>query len=318
MHFLRLIRPLNLLIVAATMYGMGWYFEGIFGADPVHHLFSTSFTLLVISTVMIAAAGNIINDYFDVRADRINKPHRLIIGKHIKRRVAIVSHWGLNFVAFCIAIYLSWTLETFWYLFIHLLTINVLWFYSMYLKRTFFYGNLTIAALTGLVPILCGFYFHQLLERGDHTRIPQTHFPFDQYLGNNYILWLSFGLATFAFILNLAREIVKDMEDVEGDKQLNAKTLPIVLGYKKTRWIAGIVLSGSVISSILVWLFFNELSALSMIPVFCSAALVMLSYILLIRARSKKDYRMINHLIKFSMVCGMLSPVYWQILLLYA
>ncbi len=315
MHFIRLLRPINLAIVAATMYGMGWYYEGIYGADPVHHLFSPSFTLLVVSTIMIAAAGNIINDYFDVRADRVNKPHRLIIGKYVKRRVAIVSHWGLNFIAFCIAVYLSWILETFWYLFIHLLTINVLWFYSMYLKRRFLSGNLAIAALTGLVPILVGFYFHQLLEKSQN--VPLTHFPFDQYTGPHYILWLAFGLATFAFILNLAREIVKDMEDVEGDKRLNAKTLPIVLGYTRTKWIAALVLSGAVISSFVVWFFFNELNALSMLPIFFAAGLVFVCFFLLIRATEKKHYRIINHLIKLSMVCGLLSPVYWQILIIY-
>ena len=162
MYFIKLIRPINLIIVGLTMYGIGWYLEGVYGENQQFGIFSLPYTLLVVSTIMIAAAGNIINDYFDVKADRINKPDRVIIGKYVKRRVSIVAHWGINFVAFCIAIYLSWTLETFWYLFIHLLTINLLWYYSMHLKRRFLIGNLLIAALTALVPILVGFYFHQL------------------------------------------------------------------------------------------------------------------------------------------------------------
>jgi 4-hydroxybenzoate polyprenyltransferase len=98
----------------------------------------------------------------------------------------------------------------------------------MYLKRKFLVGNLLIAALTGFVPILVGFYFHQLCVSDS---VAETGaFPFNEYGGEHYVLWLSLGLATFAFILNLAREIVKDMEDVEGDKKLSAKTLPIVLG----------------------------------------------------------------------------------------
>ena len=318
MRFIQLLRPLNLAIVALTMYGIGWYFEGIYGADAKHHLFSVSYTLLVISTVMIAAAGNIINDYFDVRADRINKPERLIIGKHIKRRVAIVSHWGFNFAAFCIAIYLSWTLDTFWYLFIHLFTINMLWYYSMHLKRRFLIGNLLIAALTGLVPVLVGFYFHQLYALKDTPVQAQTLFPFHQYQGGHFILWLSFGLATYAFILNLAREIVKDMEDVEGDKKLNAKTLPIVLGYAKTKLVVALVLLGSVLNSVLVWLFFNEISLISIIPIVCAAFLVTLCFFLLVRAKKKSDFKLINYLIKLSMVFGLLSPVYWKILLIYA
>jgi 4-hydroxybenzoate polyprenyltransferase len=317
MHFIRLIRPINLGIVALTMYGIGWYFEGIYGVDTQSNILSASYTLLVVSTVMIAAAGNIINDYFDVRADRINKPDRLIIGKHVKRRVAIVSHWGLNFIAFCIALYLSWVLETFWYLFIHVFTINLLWYYSMHLKRKFLTGNILIAALTGLVPILVGFYFHQLYNIKTPKIKPETLFPFDQYQGSNYILWLVFGLATFAFILNLAREIVKDMEDVEGDKKLHAKTLPIVLGYTKTKWITAFVLLGSVISTVLVSLFFNEINYLSMFPIFLAALLVTICFVLLAKASEKKHYRTINHLIKLSMVCGLLSPIYWKLLLMY-
>lgn len=316
MHFLSLIRPLNLLIVALTMYGTGWYFEGIYGLPDGYMLLSESFSLLVISTLMIAAAGNIINDYFDVRADRINKPHRLIIGKYVKRRVAIVSHWGLNLLAFGIAVYLSWTLDTFWYLFIHLLSINILWFYSTYLKRQFLSGNLAIAALTGMVPVLIGLYFHQFAANHPQVEL-QTQFPFEQYAGPFYVLWISFGLATFAFILNLAREIVKDMEDVEGDLKLSAKTLPIVLGYTKSKWIAAAVLSGAVLSSLLVWSFFNSISLFSMLPILCSAFLVMVCFVLLSRAAHKKDYRRINHLIKLSMVCGLLSPVYWHLILIY-
>ena len=85
-HFIRLTRPLNLLIAGLTMYGLGWYVESQYSNGTIHGVRSLSFFLLVFSTILIAAAGNVINDYFDVRADRINKPEKLIIGVHIKRR----------------------------------------------------------------------------------------------------------------------------------------------------------------------------------------------------------------------------------------
>ena len=110
------------------MYGFGWFLED-FSICLNCSILSLEFNLIVLSTILIAAAGNIINDYFDVKADRINKPERLIIGKYIKRRVAILTHWILNLIAFIIAIYLSWYLNTFFYLFIHLLSINCLWYY---------------------------------------------------------------------------------------------------------------------------------------------------------------------------------------------
>jgi len=95
MYFFKLIRPINLLIIGLTMYSVRFFYFTLGGMEA--NIFSggekVDFALLVFSTLLIAAAGNIINDYFDVRADRINKPHKLIITKHIKRRWAIVYHW---------------------------------------------------------------------------------------------------------------------------------------------------------------------------------------------------------------------------------
>ncbi|HIP31614.1 MAG TPA: hypothetical protein EYG86_02510 [Crocinitomicaceae bacterium] len=316
MYFIKLIRPINLLIVALTMYGLGWYFESIFGKVVDFGLSSLPFFLLVSSTILIAAAGNIINDYFDIKADRINKPERLIIGKHVKRRVAIVSHWGINFLAFSIAAYLSYVMNSFLYLFIHLLSINILWFYSMKGKRLFFTGNVLIALLTAMVTLLVGFYFHQVYAMSS-AEFNSDYLPFLGELKHNYIFYISLGLACFAFILNLAREIVKDMEDVEGDKKLPAKTLPIVLGYAKSKVVAAVVLSGTIIGSFIIWLNTDSLNLLSLAPILLSAFFVVLCYVLLPKANSKKDYRRINHLIKLAMVSGMLTPIYWNLLVIY-
>ena len=267
--------------------------------------------------MIIAAAGNIINDYFDIKADRINKPERLIIGKHIKRRVAIVSHWGMNFFAFSIAVFLSYKMQSFWYLFIHLLSINILWFYSIKGKRLFLTGNVLIAALTAMVPILVGFYFHQVYGESTISN-PNKSFPLMSELKENYILIISFGLAIFAFILNLARELVKDMEDVEGDKKLPAKTIPIVLGYQKTKIIVAIILSGTIIASLLIWSQLGQVNTVDFIPIIVAAVFIILCYALLFRAASVKEYRRINHIIKLAMVLGMLIPIYWNILMMYA
>ncbi len=324
MHFLRLIRPFNLAIVALTMYGMGYYFEFMYAeankeASEQFGFFSLTFHLLVFSTLMIAAAGNIINDYFDIKADRINKPHRLIIGKYIKRRVAIVSHWGLNFTAFFIAVYLSWVLNSFWYMFIHLLSINILWFYSMKGKRLFLTGNILIAGLTATVPILVGFYFNQLYDTSWDGAIPGMifNYPLLSQCRENYPLILSFILAAFAFILNLAREIVKDMEDVEGDKKLPARTLPIVLGYHKSKWIVAFILLGTVIGSLIFWILTEHIFFVQVLPIVVSALLIVIVYLLLPKATEKEDFKRINHLIKLAMVAGLLLPMYWLLLIYY-
>jgi len=317
MHFFRLVRPLNLAVIAVSMYGIAWYFEGVFIIDSALGIKSFLFFLLVLSTVMIAAAGNIINDYFDIKADLINKPDRVVIGKYVKRRVAILSHWVINFLAFSIAIYISWKLQTYWYLFIHLLTINLLWYYSLRLKREFFIGNFLIAGLTAMVPLLVGYYYYHIRAVNPVEALANNYYPFSDGIISNYTLLLTFAISGFAFVMNLAREIIKDMEDVEGDKKLHSKTVPIVLGIPKTKWIAGVFLFATIIFSASIWMVYSEIPIGSMTPVFISGFLILICFILLVISSTKGQYRTINHLIKLAMIFGMLTPVYWRLIMIY-
>ncbi|MFY7945255.1 MAG: UbiA family prenyltransferase, partial [Crocinitomicaceae bacterium] len=102
-HFFRLIRIINLFIIAFTMVGVAFYLFNNNNYQKIDFDF-LDYGLLVFSTVIIAAAGNMINDYFDIKADRINKPEKLIISKYMKKRWAIVLHWGLNVIAVLISI----------------------------------------------------------------------------------------------------------------------------------------------------------------------------------------------------------------------
>lgn len=316
MPFIRLTRPLNLLIIGITMYGLGWYYDQTLTTSSVG-IQSFHFFLLVISTMMIAAAGNIINDYFDVRADRINKPEKLIIGKFVKRRVAIVTHWALNFVAFSIAAYLSWRLDTFWYLFIHLLSINILWYYSSYFKRKFLIGNIMIAGLTAMVPLLVGLYYSHQLQLHPSFAKEAFVYPFNGFHERFLLVFLSFALAIFAFILNFAREIVKDIEDIKGDQLLHAKTVPIVMGVNISKWIAAVVLSISILMTGLISLLFPSMKIMAFLPIYISALFVVFALIYLVAARKNANYKNVNLWIKLAMVSGLLSPVYWKILLYY-
>lgn len=323
MHFIRLIRPINLLVIVLTMYGIRVFFIPYMSEDIVleksHPHEVLDYFLLVFSTVLIAAAGNIINDYFDVKADRINKPDKLIIGRHIKPRWAIVSHWILNFMAFSIACYLTWEYETFWYVFIHLLSINILWFYSMYFKRKFFIGNLLIAALTGLVPLLCGIHFLGLT-----TPFHSTNFLSDFSEDANWISHLNlkiFFIVAFAFFassLNLVREIVKDMEDVQGDLQLKAKTIPIVLGINKARWISFCCLV-AIMGISLPFLIegysvFEATFIRVMAPSLIIYVFLVLSCILLVLNTERSSLKRINLILKLTMLTGCCMPFYWYFL----
>jgi 4-hydroxybenzoate polyprenyltransferase len=320
MHFIRLIRPINLLVIILTMYGIRVFFIPYLSEDVVlertHPNEAVDYFLLVFSTVLIAAAGNIINDYFDVKADRVNKPDKLIIGKYIKPRWAIVSHWILNLVAFSIACYLTWAYQTFWYVFIHLLSINILWFYSMYFKRKFFIGNLFIAALTGLVPLLCGIHFLGLT-----TPFQSANFMSDFKEGANWISQINLkiffitALAFFASCLNLVREIVKDMEDVEGDRLLKAKTIPIVLGISKAKWISLFCLI-AIIGISLPFLIegysvFNHTFIRVMWPSFLIYGLLLICCVLLVNKPDKSRLKSIDLILKVSMLIGCCMPFYW-------
>ncbi len=323
MHFFRLVRPINLLVIILTMYGIRVFFIPYFSEDVLlkrsHPNESLDYFLLVFSTVLIAAAGNIINDYFDVKADRINKPDKLIIGKYIKPRWAIVSHWTLNFVAFSIACYLTWAYETFWYVFIHLLSINILWFYSMYFKRRFLIGNIFIAALTGLVPLLCGIHFLGLT-----TPFHSTNFMSDFKEGANWISQLNLkiffvvALAFFASCLNLVREIVKDMEDVEGDQLLKAKTIPIVLGINRARWISLVCLVAIIGVSLpfLIegYVVFKHTFIRVMAPSFVIYGLLLVCCILLLNKPERNRLKQIDLILKITMLIGCCMPFYWYFL----
>lgn len=322
MYFIRLIRPVNLLVIALTMYGMRVYFiPRIHMSHAQENSEPLDFFLLVFSTVLIAAAGNIINDYFDVKADKINKPHKVIIGKYIKPRWAIVLHWILNFVAFAIACYLSWRYETFWYVFIHLLSINSLWFYSMYFKRRFLIGNIIIAGLTALVPILCGIHFLEFIQ-SQRDYLPSswsietplhTGWAFGSYFNTFVVLVFAF----YAGTLNLIREIIKDIEDVEGDLVLRAKTLPIVLGKRKTKIIAITLLVLLLLTSVPFLADGYFLYRGQFLVAFAPILLIpvgILFVIGLLGLKTDKYLKTADLLLKILMAIGCSMPFYWYFL----
>lgn len=212
MGFLRLIRINNLLIIVLTLIGV-W-----FGSSHSLLLNSNfiSYLLMILFTILIAGAGNAINDYFDIKADRINRPNRQVIEKTIKKRWAIIIHWGFNLIALIISVYLSIHLHSWFYVFIHLFATTLLWVYSIFLKRVYFISNLSISFLVALVPVLG---YKTMLDLD--LIIVDMRFPMLLILG--------------AFVTNLTREIIKDIQDMEGDQIRHVKSIAIVSGKKIAR-----------------------------------------------------------------------------------
>ncbi|TVP47979.1 MAG: prenyltransferase [Mongoliibacter sp.] len=201
---LKISRPANLVILAfAQLMTAHFLVETTRMGVPV--LQDINLYLIILSTVIIAAAGYMINDYYDVKIDYVNKPNEVIIGRSMKRRVAIFFHTILNLSGVGIALLVSPRVAI-----ITFLASFLLWLYSNQLKRLPFVGNFTVALLTGASIWLVGYYYQQ-----------------------SELLVLTYAI--FAFFLNLIREIIKDIEDRQGDRKHGCKTLPIVIGFRKTK-----------------------------------------------------------------------------------
>ncbi len=306
MHFIKLIRPINMAIIVLTMYGVRYYIQSVNYYQKIDDN-GIDFFLLVFSTVLIAAAGNIINDYFDVKADRINRPEKLIITKHIKRRWAIFVHWIFNGVAFTIALYLSAKYQSLWFVFIHLLSINARWFYSMLFKRKIIIGNILIAGLTALVPLLVMIYF----KVGNANGLPYSEFNPESWrpIIDDTIIYV-YLLAIFAFIQNFAREIVKDAQDVDGDKLIYVKSLPMAIGEKKSLFIVGVLLFLLPVFYAGVAVYNGNYVFLSKtLPFFCASLLNLFSVVWIFTSK-KSSLKLLNNLIKIAMLVGVLGTYY--------
>jgi 4-hydroxybenzoate polyprenyltransferase len=284
-----------------TMIGVAFYLMKNNGFQKVdfHYL---DYFLLIFSTMVIAAAGNVINDYFDVKADRINKPEKVIISKFMKPRWAILWHWTFNLIAFLIAVYLSVKYETLIFVFVHLLSINLLWFYSVQLKRKLVISNLIIAFLTALVPLLSIWFFKVLNE---------SSIPFSPYREESWSTYLDYSfvyfLALCAFIQNFAREINKDIHDIQGDLVNHVKSLPMKIGKEKAAYLTIILIQIPLVLFVFGYYLFDwfEVNKVTMILLLLSGAVNFTSALLYI-IKKESTLTWINHLMKWSMFFGLI------------
>ncbi len=242
----------NLLIIALTQVFMRYLvLEPFVKAHDLALAFSDlDFALLVLSTVLIAAAGNIINDYFDLKIDRINKPEKIIVGRYIKRRIAMVVHIVLNIIGFALGVYVALQVGIWQLCFIQLFWMITLWYYSTELKYTFLWGNVAIAICVGLVPLSVGLHEIPMIidaNQGEHMEVPEILEYFQIFIYRLFY-WVT-GFALFAFLATMLREIIKDMADIKGDRAYKCRTIPIVLGIKTTK---NIVLALGVLIGVLL------------------------------------------------------------------
>ncbi len=303
--FLKLIRIQNLLIVAATQYLMRFaIIEPILGVNNFELQMSEfDFLILVLSTVFLTAAGYVINDYFDTRTDSMNRPEEVVVGKSIERRTAMSLHVVLNILGIIGGFYVSYKIGLYQLGVIFIIVSGLLWYYSTTYKRQFLIGNILVALLTALVPLMTILYEMPLLNKAYKDILLANHANF-----NHIFFWVA-GFSFFAFLTTLAREIIKDTEDFEGDSAYGRNTVPIILG---TRWTKGIIISLLFITiAAIVTVYFKYLAGL---PTFLYGTLTVLiplliEIYLIFKADDKNDYRFASNLLKFIMLAGILYSI---------
>lgn len=275
--FIKLTRIPNLLIIAITQYLAVIFL--IFEPHELKMVANPKLFLLVLSTLMIAAAGYIINDYYDVKIDYVNKPDRVVVGKLIQRRIVLAGHFILNFSGIFIGFFLDYKVGL-----VNVFAAFLLWIYSNQLKRMPLAGNLVIAFLTGLTFYVIWVYYQKSM-------------------------YLLFSYAIFAFAITLIREIIKDMEDMIGDEKFGSRTLPIIWGIRKTKKFlyALILFSG--------FLFFYMAGRLNN-PVLNNFFLILIVpaiYLvyLLYRADTQKKYYQLSIYCKLVMLAGIFSITFF-------
>jgi 4-hydroxybenzoate polyprenyltransferase len=307
--FLRLVRSLNLFFIVLTQ-ALFYYcilpfaFKNV-SQLPKLYLQPELFWLLCAASLLIAAAGYIINDYFDLNIDLVNKPERQVVDTIINRRWAILLHWLLSFTGIIVSFYISWKLNNWIIGLANSGCVFLLMLYSSTFKKKLIIGNLIISILTAWV-ILVLFIAEWDLNRSGDGAIQ---------LALGRVFKLAVVYAGFAFIISLVREVVKDVEDMEGDARYNCKTMPIVWGVNAAKLFAGVWLA--VLLAAIVVLQFYVLRFGWWSSLIYTVALIIspLIWILikLYKARSKSDFSRLSGAIKLVMMTGILSMILFKL-----
>lgn len=312
--FIRLIRFSNLIIIVITQYFIRWFILKpiLLTAGFKVQLGTLQFAMLVLSTTAIAAAGYIINDYFDRKADLINRPGKVIVGRLISRRYAMFFHVLFTTIGILAGAAIAYSIGRLSLTFVFVFAAGVLWFYSTTYKRQILVGNIVISILVGIIPMMVLMFELPLLIKEYQFYNLSRGIDF-----NHLIFWVG-GYSGFAFMINLIREIIKDMEDFEGDAVFGRQTVPIAWGMKTARNIA-ILLIGLVILPILYLLYFHLSDKIS----FTYIILFIIVPLLLIAfgtfwASSKQQYHTLSSMVKITMLMGLIyCPIANYLIALY-
>lgn len=296
MKFLKLIRYKNLLMLAFMQLLFRYAF--LKQQQIPLALADWQYGLLVLSTVLLAAAGYVINNIYDVGTDSINKPNDVVIGKGISETAAYNIYIGLNISGVAIGFVLSNIImrPTFASLFI--LIASLLYFYATTLKQIMILGNFVVALLLAVSVLIIGVF----------DLFPATTTENQAQMASLFSILADYAL--FAFMINFIREIVKDIEDVNGDYNMGMNTLPVAIGVSRA---AKIALGFTIVSFIMCGLYCNTYLMqnklyIAVLYAFVTVLAPLLYFIVKIfSAKSQKDFKHLSTILKLILFFGILS-----------
>ncbi|WP_439153429.1 geranylgeranylglycerol-phosphate geranylgeranyltransferase [Winogradskyella sp.] len=302
-HFFKLIRWKNLILIALVQYLVKYalllpFYESY---QVTTTLSTLAFTLLVIATVCIAAGGYIINDIYDIETDKVNKPDKVIINNYISEKNALNLFIILNIIGVGLGFYLSNGIGKSGYFVIFIIASALLYIYSSYLKQMLLVGNIVVSLVVSLSILLVGIFELFPVINAANREIQITFFK------------IILDYAIFAFMINLVRELVKDIEDTDGDHKAGMQTLPVVLGRERANKIVfalSLIPIFSVIYYVITYLF-KQTEVVLYFLLFVIAPLIYAT-IKLFSAEHKKQYGHISMVLKLVMFTGMLSMVLYK------
>lgn len=298
--YFKLIRWKNLVILASTLLIIKFGFIDIFTTSSALNTFN--FSIFLVSNVLIAAAGYVINDLLDIEIDLINKPTKVYINSQISVKSAYNLYFLLNVTGVLAGFYIANLLGFPVLALIPIVVSYLLYLYSTTLKRIAFLGNMAIAFLISLSIISLAFFDLILINSSD-------------VVGYNYTLFLLLlDFAIFAFFINLVRELIKDIEDIDGDKSMRLKTLPIVAGIKFSKYVAVLLILILLVG--ILYFVFSLLPIYSFIFYYFIVTIILPLLYLAIKisvSNLKSDFNFISLLLKIIMIFGTLSIIFISI-----
>lgn len=307
LYFFKLIRFKNLIMIALVQYLIKYAL--LLPFTQTHGVVTTlshfNFFLLVLATICIAAGGYIINDIQDIESDSINKPHKVIINKHINENIATALFVILNIIGVGLGYYIASRIGKSNLFPIFFVASALLYMYSTFLKHIVLVGNIIVALIVSLSILLVGIFELLPVMTVDNRSIQILFFSIIR------------DYAIFAFIINLIREMVKDIEDIDGDYKAGTKSLPVIAGRAratKITFVLSLIPLFTVTYYVITYLF-KQLAVVGYFLIVVIAPLIYIS-IKLFSATQKSDYKHISLILKLVMLTGMLSILLYNFILL--